>query len=265
MSATFLDDASVKELSDLFAKTPLPVLMRAFEEVDNSEIAVFLLLLDVAATPESSDGRDEIQRTLAGDVVSEEQPDGTLTEYAQQIFAEFPMQRQLRIAEYLAETEMIQTAEAEEIWKTLVEKLNGILQNTLFFGSGPKNLAKLLEKVDIERQNQLMEVLQRNKPTLVDTVSDQLFTFDDLVDVPDHTITTLLQVLETNTLILALHDASPDIQEKFFENMDSEQVEIIETESEKLTFDQKQLGDTARQSVVSLVRNFAAKGLLKIH
>jgi flagellar motor switch protein FliG len=119
-------------------------------------------------------------------------------------------------------------------------------------------------QVDIEQQNQLMEVLQKSQPELANTVADCLFTFEDLLEVPDETIMTLLQVLETNTLALALHAAPAAIQDRFFENMSATQAENVEAESEQLTFEQKQLSETARQSVVGMVRNFAAKGLLKI-
>ena len=118
--------------------------------------------------------------------------------------------------------------------------------------------------MDIEPQNELMKALEKNQPELANTVADGLFTFEDLVEIPDEAIMTLLQVLETNTLALALHQASPAIQDRFFENMSAAQAETLEAESEQLTFEQKQLSETAQQSVVNLVRNFAAKGLLKI-
>ena len=266
MSAPFLNEASVQELTNLFDKTPLPVIMHAFEQVDDADIAVFLLLLDVAAGKVPSDSSDEIRKTLAraeDDIVKEEKEE-TLTAYAQHIFAQFPMQRQIRIAEHLAETEMVDTGQAEEIWNDLIGKINSILQSTLFFGNGAKNLAKFLAQVDIERQNELMKALETNQPELANTVADGLFAFEDLIDIPDEAIMTLLKVLETNTLALALHGASPEIQDKFFENMSAAQAETFEAESEQLTFEQKQLSATAQQSVVNLVRNFAAKGLLKI-
>ena len=254
MSASFLNEASLQELTNLFEKTPLPVIMQAFEQVDDADIAVFLLLLDVAAgkVPSESgkvpsESSDEIRRTLArgDDGISKEQTEGTLTAYAQKVFAQFPIQRQIRIAEHLATTEMVDTSQAEQIWNSLVGKINETLQSTLFFGNGAKNLAKFLTEVDIERQNQLMKALEKNQPELANTVVDRLFTFEDLVEVPDEAILTLLQVLEPNTLSLALHKASPAIQDKFFENMSPEQAETLEAESAQLTFEQKQLSDTA--------------------
>ncbi len=267
MSTPFLNEDSLQELTDLFEKTPLLVIMQAFEQVEDADIAVFLLLLDVATSKVSSESSDEIRRTLARteDSSSNEETEGTLTAFAQEVFAQFPIQRQVRIAEHLAVTEMIDTSRAEQIWNDLLGKIHGILQSTLFFGNGAKNVAKFLAQVDFEKQNQLMEALQKSQPELTNTVADHLFTFEDLADVPDEAIITLLQVLEPNTLALALNEASSAIQDRFFENMSATQAETLESETAQLTFEQKQLSETARQSVVSLIRNFAAKGLLKIH
>lgn len=264
MTTSFLNEDSLQELTDIFEKTPMPLIMRAFEEIDETDTAVFLLLLDVATSKGQTDNSEEIRRTLERGDSSKEEPEGTLTAYAQQVFAQFPFQKQLRIAEKLAETEMVETQQAEQIWNDFITKMKGTLENTLFFGNSAKNVAKFFAKVDIERQNQLMDALEKNQPHLVDTISDNLFTIDDIVDLPDNAIATLLQVLETNTLALALYNASTEIQDRFFDNMSGEKVEMVETATEQLTFEQRQISETARQSVVSLIRNFAAKGMLKI-
>ena len=242
----------------------MPVVMRAFEEMEDSDIVVFLLLLDVATNEGQKDNSEEIRRTLERGESPEEEPEGTLTAYAQQIFAQFPFQKQLRIVEKLAETEMVDKQQAEQIWNDFITKMKGTLEDTIFFGNSAKNVSKFLAKVDMERQNQLMDALEKNKPHLVNTISDNLFTFDDIVELPDDAIMTLLQVLETNTLALALYNTSTEIQDRFFDNMSSEKVEMVETATEQLTFEQRQISETAQQSVVSLVRNFAAKGMLKI-
>ena len=264
MTASFLNEEYLQELTDIFEKTPMPVVMRAFEDVEDTDIAVFLLLLDVATNKAQTDNSEEIRRTLVRGDSSKEEPEGTLTAYAQQIFAQFPFQKQLRIAEKLAVTEMVDTQQAEQIWSDFITKMKSTLETTLFFGNSAENVAKFLAKVDMERQNQLIDALEKNQPHLVETISDSLFTFDDIVDLPDDAIITLLQVLETNTLALALYNTSTEIQNRFFDNMSSEKVEMIETATEQLTFEQRQISETAQQSVVSLIRNFAAKGMLKI-
>lgn len=264
MSALFLNEDAVQELTDILKKTPMPVIMRVFEQVEETDIAVFLLLLDVATNQMMTDTSEEIRRTLEKGDSSQGVSEGTLTAYAQKIFAQFPFQIQLRVAEKLAVTEMVDTQQAEQIWTDFKTKVESALENTLFFGNGAKNIAKFLGKVDMERQNQLMEALEKNQPHLANTISDSLFTFEDIVNLPDEAILTLLQVLETNTLALALYNTSTEIQDRFFDNMSVEKVEMVETATEQLTFEQRQISETAQQSVVSLIRNFAAKGMLKI-
>lgn len=266
MSTSFLNDSAIQELTNLLERTPLPVIMKAFKEVKDDEIAVFLLLMDVASTEADSTNPDEIRKKLAqiGENEPEDADEGTLTTYAQKIFAQFPFKRQVQIAEAISATEMIETDEAERIWNDLKTKMNAILESTLFFGNASKNLARLLGKVNIEQQNQLMDVLQENQPGLVDKVSDHLYTFDDLSEMPDESIKTLIEVLETNTLALALYDSPAEIQDRFYENMSSEQALVVENEIELLTHEQTQLSVTARQSVVNLIRNFAGKGLIKM-
>lgn len=266
MSLPFIDDNAIQELKNLINRTPLPVVMKAFEEVKDEDLAIFLLLLDVADTDLSTNNPDEIRRKLASFEVGEEtaEEEDTLTVYAQKLFAQFSLKRQVLIAEAITATEMVETDIAEKVWNDLIGKMKTILDSTLFFGNAANNLARLLEKVEIEKQNQLMEVLQKNQPGLVDNVSDQLFKFEDLTEMPDESIKTLVQVLETNTLALALYEAPPEVQDRFYENMTPEKAEYVEAETEILTHEQTQLSATARQSVVNLIRNFAGKGLIKI-
>lgn len=266
MSTSFLNDSAIQELTNLLDRTPLPVVMKAFKEVKDEEIAVFLLLMDVASSESDSTDPEEIRKKLVmiGENEPEENSKDTLTTYAQKIFAQFPFKRQVQIAEAISTTEMIETEEAERIWNELKGKMNAILDSTLFFGNASKNLARLLGKVNVEHQNQLMDVLQENQPGLVNRVADHLYTFDDLSEMPDESIKTLIEVLETNTLALALYDSPTDIQDRFYENMSGEQASVVETEIELLTHEQTQLSVTARQSIVNLIRNFAGKGLIKM-
>ena len=104
----------------------------------------------------------------------------------------------------------------------------------------------------------------KSDPEWWDSVSEQLFRFEDLEDLEDEAIRTILQVLDKPTLALALHNAPTAIHDRFFENMSASEAEAIEVETAQLTFEQTQIADTARHSVVNLVRNFAAKGLLKM-
>ena len=239
----FLDEAALQALTVLLDETPPQVVLAAFQGIDDSDAALFFVMCG------------QLKGESAG---------STLASHTGKIFAMLPFNKQISIAEKVTTTEIVDAERARQIWDELVAKIKETLQRTTFLGAGTTNLAQLLSHMDIADQNRLLEALGERQPEVADSVSERLFTFEDLSNLGDEAIKTILQVLDKPTLALALHNAPAAVHDRFFENMSASQSEAVETETAQLTFEQTQIADTARQSVVSLVRNFAAKGLLKI-
>ena len=240
---TFLDDAALQELTDLLDETHPQVALAAFHSVDDRDAAVFFVICT------------HIKNRPMGDA---------LATHAGKLFAQLPFGKQVSIAEKVTTTEMVDAEQAIQIWNEQIARIKEAIQKTTFLGEGTANLAKLLSYMDVTEQNALLEALDEKQPGVVNTVSEQLLTFEDLGNLENEAIRTILQVLDKPTLALALHNAPTEIHDRFFENMSASEAEAVEAEIAQLTFEQTQIADTARQSVVSLVRNFAAKGLLKI-
>ena len=239
----FLDEAALKELTVLLDETHPQVVLASFQNVDNSDAAVFFVMCA------------HLKSDLTGN---------TLAAHAGKLFAQLPFDKKVQIAEKITATEVVDAERAVQIWHEHVARIKETLQKTAFLGEGTANLAKLLSYMDVAEQNQLLEVLGAKNPEMVNSVSEQLFTFRDLDGLESEAIRTILKVLDKQTLAIALHNAPPAVHDRFFENMSASQAEAIEAEAAQLTFEQTQIAETARQSVVNLVRNFAAKGLLKI-
>lgn len=234
----FLTEGAVEELVDLLDQTHPPVVLAAFQSADPNDAALFFVMC-----------------TDIG---------GALAAHASKIFAMLPFDQQASIAEKVTRTELVDTEHAAQIWNRQIAKIQEALQATTFLGEGTSNLAKLLSHMDVAAQNRLLETLAERQPDAATNVSEKLFTFEDLIDLEDEAIAMLLRVLDGPTLALALDKALDGIRDRFFENMSAAQADAVESESARLTFDRRQLADPARQSVVSLARKFAAKGLLKI-
>ena len=243
MPSTFLDEAALQELAHLLNETHPQVALAAFQDVDDSDAAVFFVMCTHLKI--ESEGN-------------------ALATHAGKLFAQLPFDKQVSIAEKVTKTETVASEHAMQIWNEQIERIKAAIQETTFLGEGTANLAKLLLYLEVTEQNALLEALGERQPEVVDSVSEQLFTFEDLGNLENEAIKTILQVLDKPTLALALHNVPTAIHDRFFENMSVSQAEAIEAETAQLTFEQRQIADTARQSVVNLVRNFAAKGLLKI-
>lgn len=240
---SLLDEAALEELAVLLDATHPQVVLAAFENIDDSDAAVFFVMCA------------HLKSDLA---------ENALAAHAGKLFAQLPFDKKVNIAEKITATEVVDAERAAQIWHEHVVKIKEALQKTTFFGEGATNLAKLLSYMDIGEQNQLLEALSAKDPEMVNSVSEQLFNFEGLDGLESESIKTILKVLDKQTLAIALHNAPPAIHDRFFENMSASQAEAVEAEAAQLTFEQTQIAETARQSVVNLVRNFVAKGLLKI-
>ena len=240
---TFLDETALQELADLLDETHPQVALAAFQSVDDNDAAVFFVICT------------HFKNRPIGNA---------LAAHAGKLFAQLPFNKQVSIAEKVTTTETIDSERAMQIWNEQIARIKEAIQKTTFLGEGTANLAKLLSYMDVTEQNALLEALGEKRPGVVNSVSEQLLTFEDLGNLENEAIKTVLQVLDKPTLALALHNAPTAIHDRFFENMSASEAEAVETEIAGLTFEQTQITDTARQSVVSLVRNFAAKGLLKL-
>lgn len=243
IAPTIVDEAALRELVDLLDETHPQVALAAFQSVDDNDATVFLVMCTH---------------------LKSESTGSALAAHAGKLFARLPFDKQVRIAEKVTMTETVDSEHAKQIWNEQIARIKEAIQKTAFLGEGTTNLAKLLSYLDITEQDALLEALGEKRPGVVDSVSEQLFTFEDLGDLEDEAIRTILQVLDKPTLALALHNAPTAIHDRFFENMSASEAEAIEAETAQLTFEQTQIADTARHSVVNLVRNFAAKGLLKM-
>ena len=239
----FLDEAAQQELATLLEETHPQVVVEAIQSAEDDDAALFFVICT------------QLKGELIGDAIATD---------IGKVFAMLPFDRRVSVAEKVTMTEIVDAERATQVWDEQIAKIKETRQNTTFLGEGAANLAKLLSYMDITEQDRLLEALAVRCPGVVGDVSERLFTFEDLSALGDEAIKTILQVLDTPTMALALHNAPTAICDRFFENMSASQTEAVASETEQLTFEQTQIADTARQSIVSLVRNFAAKGLLKI-
>lgn len=236
MSETPIEQTLVQELTDLLEKTDLRIVLRAVADEADADVAIFLVTL--------------------------QQSSQTLANHASKILLHLPADKQITVAEQITTMEIVESERVREIHNRLIENIANATNQTTVLGDGKSNLVKLLGRMKTDDQNRLLDSLAAKQPDLVSDIHEQLFTFADLATLNDAAIQTILQVLDPSTIALALHKAPQEVHQKFLEGMSEELAANVEDETNRLTFEQMQIADTARQSIVTLVRNFASKGMI---
>src|SRR5690606_34861613 len=117
-------------------------------------------------------------------------------------------------------------AQLEEVPETALKELDAIVDERTQDASSHKKLrlggvraaADILNLLE-GGESRVLEAIAAEDETLSEKIRDSLFVFENLLDIDDRGIQTLLRSVQTETLGVALRGADVAIQEKIFRNM----------------------------------------------
>ena len=112
----------------------------------------------------------------------------------------------------------------------LTEVLNGLLHGQNLKRSkmgGVRPAAEILNLMKSQQEEAAIEAVRDFDSELAQKIIDEMFLFENLVDVEDRSIQRLLQEVESETLIIALKGADEALRAKFFRNMSRRQSDLM--------------------------------------
>ena len=92
---------------------------------------------------------------------------------------------------------------------------------------GEKTAADILNFLDTSIESKLMEQVKSENEDLATRIEDLMFVFDNLRDVDDRGIQTMMREISTDLLTLALKGVDEEFQQKFLKNMSSRAAEML--------------------------------------
>ncbi|HFE39406.1 MAG TPA: flagellar motor switch protein FliG, partial [Gammaproteobacteria bacterium] len=95
---------------------------------------------------------------------------------------------------------------------------------------------------------------------LADNIQELIFVFDNLIEIDDRGIQSLLKEVSSDDLVLALKGADEDIQEKIFNNMSKRAGEILREDLETRGPVRLRDVETAQKSIVAIARRMTETG-----
>lgn len=121
----------------------------------------------------------------------------------------------------------IQPAAIEELNVVLEKLLAGKPTGKDRLLGGAKTAAELLNLFGAGNDRAVLDWIQEQDAELAQEISDQMFIFADLMKLDDKAIQLVLRELQTDSLIMALKGAEPDLREKVFKNMSQRAAESL--------------------------------------
>lgn len=129
---------------------------------------------------------------------------------------------------------------------------------------GVRTAAEILNLVDGATEQGVLDAVKKSNEALGQRIQDEMFVFENLVDIEDRGIQTILREVQGDSLIVALKGADPAVKDKLLKNMSRRAAEMLEEDLEAKGPVRVSEVETAQREILVTVRNLADQGQIEM-
>ncbi len=185
-------------------------------------------------------------------------------QHASPILSKLPGELQIDVVKRIAQLQHFSSEAAEAISNVLSQKLK---QGGVEKKPGPArvdSLPGLMNQLQPETARAILEAIEKENADLANNIRNLMFTFEDLVGVPETALRDLLGAVDKKTLALALKGASEAVKEHIFKAMSSRAVEMLKEDMDVLGRVRGKDVAKAQQEAIAAARQLEAEGKIAL-
>ncbi|MGM0553440.1 MAG: flagellar motor switch protein FliG [Pseudomonadota bacterium] len=171
-----------------------------------------------------------------------------------------PSRVQADIMMRIATLDGIQPSALQELDEILDRQLSGNSSSQTSMVGGLKTAANIMNLMDGSREAEIMESIKDNDADLSGKIEELMFVFENLIDVDDRGIQTLLREISTESLVLALKGADDELKDKIFRNMSKRAAEMLREDLEAKGPVRVSEVEGAQKEILAVARRLAENG-----
>ena len=182
------------------------------------------------------------------------------SDQAAQVVSQFPERVRTDVIMRIATLDGIQPAALQELDEILEKQFSGASNVKSSSLGGVKTAAEILNMLDGAVESKLMEEITEVDADLSQELQDNMFVFENLIDVDDRGIQTLLREVSTEQLLLALRGADEGLKDKIFKNMSKRAAEMLKDDLEAAAPAKLSDVESAQKEILVVARRLADAG-----
>jgi flagellar motor switch protein FliG len=163
---------------------------------------------------------------------------------------------------------MVRIATLEGIQPTALKDLNEVLFKVLAGGDkirktslgGVKTAAEIVNLLGTAVEGPLLDAIRGYDADLAQKIMDKMFVFDDVGKLDDKSIQLVLKEVASETLVVALKGANPELREKFLANMSTRASESMREDLESRGPMRLSEVEAQQKEILKAVRRLADEG-----
>jgi flagellar motor switch protein FliG len=160
----------------------------------------------------------------------------------------------------LAEMRQFSPEMASKVALILARRMDSVGSSGRRSYSGFKTVAELLNRMDQNASQTILEGIEASEPKLAIGIRDLMFTFDDLLTVPQNSVREILSACDKRVLATALKGSKENVRAHLCKAMSSRAVEMLQEDMEAMGPVRGKDVTAAQQELLAVARNLESEG-----
>ncbi len=183
---------------------------------------------------------------------------------ASTLLLRLPAELRAEVIKRLAQLRQFSPEMAERVSVVLHKRLESLGEQSRRAYAGLRGVAELMNRLDVATGKNILEAIEKEDPKLALSIRNLMFTFEDLLTIPEAGIRELLAQMDKKTLATALRGASEELKNYIFKSMSSRAVEMLKEDMEVLGPVKSREVNKAQVEAVGVARKLEAEGKLTL-
>ena len=181
---------------------------------------------------------------------------------ASEILGHFTERLRNEVVLRIATLDGIQPSALRDLNDVLTRLLTGNNSNNIRKSAmgGSRAAAEILNFMAGAQESSIIGAVRDYDPELAQQIQDEMFVFENLIDLDDRAIQLLLREVQSESLIIALKGTSDVLREKIFKNMSQRAAEMLRDDLEAKGPVRLSEVEAEQKEILKIVRRLADEG-----
>ncbi len=160
----------------------------------------------------------------------------------------------------LAEMRQFSPEMAQKVAHILHRRLEMVGDSARKSYSGFKAVADLMNRLNIEETTRILGSIEQHHPEMALGIRNLMFTFEDLITIPEASLREIVASLDKRQLALALRGAHEELRAQVFKSMSSRAAEMLREDMDVLGPVRSREVAQAQQEILNIARRLESEG-----
>jgi len=186
------------------------------------------------------------------------------SDQAAAVLKTFPERQRNEVLVRIATLDGIQPSALKDLSEVMGRMVSGGEQARMAPLGGVKTAAEMINLLGTSIETAALDYIREADNDLAQRIMDNLFTFDDLMLVDDRGIQALLKEVQSESLVVALKGAKPELRDRILKNMSTRAAETLREELDGRGPVRVAEVEAEQKELLKIVRRLAEEGQLVI-